>query len=94
VPADLARAGIVDHHLTRPRSLQDAGVTFVQRGEVLRDRISLARGASLPAGELHGTGEVWKPRHLNPLLPWLPDRFSADWRFWPSGNILIPGAAP
>ena len=68
VAADLACAGVIDHHLARPHSLQGVGVTLVQRGEVLRDRISLACGASLPARQLHRAGEVRKPRHLNPLL--------------------------
>ena len=69
VAADLARAGIIDHHLARPRSLQKVGVTFVQRGEVLRNRISPTCGTSLPARQLHGTGELRKPRHLNPHAP-------------------------
>ena len=69
VAADLARAGIVDHHLAGPHGLQGVGVTLVQCGEVLRDRISLTCDASLPAGQLHGTGEVRKPRHLNPPCP-------------------------
>ncbi len=66
VAADLARAGVVDHYLPRPHSLQSAGVTFVQCGEVLRDRISLACGTGLPARQLQSTGEIRKPRHLNP----------------------------
>ena len=67
------------------------GITAVQRGEVLRDRISLTRGAGLPAGQLHGTGEVRKPRHRNtlPLQRALPRRLPS----LPSGNILIPSAA-
>jgi hypothetical protein len=69
VAADLACAGVVDHHLARPHSLQSAGVTFVQRGEVLRDRISLVCGASLPACQLHGAGEFRKPRQRNPYGP-------------------------
>jgi hypothetical protein len=68
VAADLARARIIDHHLTRPRILQEAGITFVKRGEVLRDRISLTLGAGLLAGQLHSTDEVRKPRHrITPL---------------------------
>ena len=68
VAADLARARIIDHHLTRPGILQKAGITFVQRGEVLRDRISLTRGAGLLARQLHSTYEVRKPRHRNTPL--------------------------
>ncbi len=94
VPANLARAGIVDHHLTRPHSLQGVGVTFVQRGEVLRDRISLTRGASLPTRQLHGTGEVWKPRHLKLLVSLAAGQVLRRLPILASGNILIPGAAP
>ena len=68
VAADLAGAGIVDHHLARPHGLQSVGVTFVQCGEVLGDWISLTGGASLPAHQLHGTGEFRKPRHRNPFV--------------------------
>ena len=69
VAPDLARAGIVDHHLTRPLLLQQVSVTLVQRGEVLRDRIGLTRGAALPARQLHGADEIRKPRHRNTTLP-------------------------
>ena len=65
VAADLASLGVVDHHLSWPHALQSAAITFVQRGEVLRDRISLTCGASLPARQLYGTGEFGKPRHLD-----------------------------
>ena len=71
VAADLAGAGIVDHHLAGPHGLQGVGVTLVQRGEVLPDRIGLTCGAGLPARQLHGAGEVRKPRHLDHLLPLL-----------------------
>jgi hypothetical protein len=64
-------------------------VTFVQRGEVLPHRISLTCGAALLARQLHSTGEVRKPRHLNPRS--LTDRtLPADCRLMPSGNSLIP----
>jgi hypothetical protein len=88
VAPDLAGAGVIDHHLTGPHILQGASVTFVQRGEVPPDRISLTRGASLPAHQLHGIGEVPKPRHLNPTLPYRPETFSADCRLPPSGNRI------
>jgi len=76
VAADLACAGIVNHHLARPYSLQCAGVAFVQCLDVLRDRIRLPCGASLHSRKLQGLGEFWKPRHLN-----LPDP-------WPAGQFL------
>jgi hypothetical protein len=41
VASDLASAGIINHHLTRPHRLQNVSITLVQCGEVLRDRISL-----------------------------------------------------
>jgi hypothetical protein len=41
VAADLTGPGVVDDHLPGPHGLQRAGVTVVQRGEVLPDRISL-----------------------------------------------------
>ena len=66
VAADLAGPGVVDHHLARPRGLEDVGVAPVQCGEVLPDRISLARGAGLLARQLHGADEIRKPRHPNP----------------------------
>jgi hypothetical protein len=70
VAADLASLGVIDHHLPWPHGLQSAAITFVKRGEVLRDRISLTCGASLPARQLHGTGEFGKPRHLDSHDPW------------------------
>ena len=69
VAADLAGPGVVDHHLARPRGLEDVGVAPVQCGEVLPDRISLARGAGLLARQLHGADEIRKPRHRNTTLP-------------------------
>ena len=69
VAADLACAGIVDHHLAGPHGLQGAGVAGVQRLEVLPNRIHLAFGTSLPAGQLHRAGEFRKPRHLDPHAP-------------------------
>jgi hypothetical protein len=44
-----ASAGIINHHLPRPHSLQNVSVTLVQRGEVLPDRIRMTCGTSLPA---------------------------------------------
>src|SRR5262245_18113281 len=55
---------VVDHHLTRPRSFQNARVAPVQGGDVLTDRIDLTCGPDLPARHLHGADEVRKPRHL------------------------------
>ena len=73
----------VDHHLTGPHGLQCVGVTLVQRGEVLPDRIGLACGAGLQARQLHGAGEFRKPRHLDHLLPLL------------SGHVLrLPSIVP
>jgi len=66
VAADLAGAGIVDHHLTWPHRLQSASVTVVQRGEVLPHRIGSASRASLLAHQFYGTGEVRKPWHRDP----------------------------
>ena len=91
VAADLARARIIDHHLTRPRILQKAGITLVKRGEVLRDRISLTRGAGLLARQLHtltksGNHGIATPRSIaHPALAPAGSRFA-------SGNILIPSA--
>jgi hypothetical protein len=62
---DLAVAGIVDHHLSRPYRLQSVGVAVVQGGDELRDRIRLTRGAGLPARQR--LTELRKPRHLKPL---------------------------
>src|SRR6185437_8816697 len=70
VAADLAGPGVVDHHLARPRGLEDVGIAPVQCGEVLPDRISLARGAGLLARQLHGADEIRKPRHRNTTLPY------------------------
>jgi len=42
-----------NHHPTRPHRLQGVGVTLVQCRNVPPDRISLTRGASLPARQLH-----------------------------------------
>ena len=67
VPADLSCLGVVDHHLTRPYSLQNVRVALAQRGEVLPDRISLTRGASLYACQRRGVGELRKPRHRDSL---------------------------
>ena len=64
VPADLAGPRIVDHHLARPGRLQVAGVGLVQRGDVVPDRIGVARPAGLQPGQFHGAGELRKPRHL------------------------------
>ena len=81
VPADLAGAGIVDHHLTRPHGLQDTGVTLVQCGEVLArpDRPGPQReSASAPAARHWrslGT-TACRPLALSP-----PDRFPAGCRF-------------
>lgn len=69
VPADLAGPRVVDHHVARPGRLQVGGVLLVQRGDVVPDRIGAARGARLQPGQLHGTGELRKPRHLALLLP-------------------------
>src|SRR6185437_13823258 len=69
VAANLAGPGVVDHHLTRPRGLEDVGVAPAQCGEVLPDRISLARGAGLLARQLHGADEIRKPRHRDTTLP-------------------------
>ena len=44
----------------------------VQRREELPDRISLARGAGLLARQLHGAGEIRKPRHGDTTLPYPP----------------------
>src|SRR5215475_6252760 len=66
VAADLAGAGVVNHHLARPRGLEDVAVAPVQRGEELPDRISVARGAGLLARQLYGAGEIRKPRHDTP----------------------------
>src|SRR5947207_3157491 len=79
VAADLARAGIVDHHLARPRRLQGAAVTGVQRGEELPDRVRVTRVAGLPARQLHRTDELREPGHNS--VPWAEGkrgaRFSA-----------------
>ena len=53
--ADLASAGIVDHHLTWPHSLQCVGVALVQRSEVLAHRIGQARPVSMQV-QTFGTG--------------------------------------
>jgi hypothetical protein len=49
MPPDLAGVGVVNDHLTRPNVLQIAGVTAVERDEVLPNRISSASVARLPA---------------------------------------------
>jgi hypothetical protein len=66
VATDLSGTGIVDHDLTRPHGLENAGVTFVQCSEVLRNGISLTSGANVPSRKLDATDEVRKPRHFNP----------------------------
>ncbi|HEX4398621.1 MAG TPA: vitamin B12 dependent-methionine synthase activation domain-containing protein, partial [Trebonia sp.] len=66
VAADLADARVVDDHLAWPHGLQGPEVTVVQRGDVLPHGVGLPRGARLLAGQLHGTGEVRKPRHPPP----------------------------
>ncbi|WP_422281324.1 hypothetical protein [Trebonia sp.] len=66
VTADLTGARVVDDHLTWPHGLQGPNVTVVQRGDVLPHGVGLARGARLLPGQLHGTGEVRKPRHPPP----------------------------
>jgi len=68
VTTDLARARVVDDHVTWPSVLQDAGVTFVQRGEVLRDWINPTLDASLPARQLYPTDEIRKPWHIHPCF--------------------------
>jgi len=93
VAADLARARIINRHLTRPHRLQVAAITVVQRGEVLPHRIRPARRPGLPARQLHRTDKIRKPRHRNHLLPW-PDRPPADCRLWSPANILSPSATP
>ena len=61
--ADLARNGVVDHDLAGPHGLEHVGVTLVQGGEVLLDRIGLTRDSSFLAGQLNGAGELREPRH-------------------------------
>jgi hypothetical protein len=68
VASDLAGVRVVDDHLARPHVLQSAGISSVQRGEVLPDRISPSIGPSLPAYHLGSTGEFRKPRHPDPLF--------------------------
>ncbi len=61
--ANLACAGVVDHHLAWPRRFQNATVALIERSEVLRYRISQTRRARLATSQLYGIGEVRKPRH-------------------------------
>src|SRR5580704_7827008 len=66
VTADLASEGVKYHDLAGPDCLECSGVTVVQGIEVLRDRIGLTRGPSVPAGRLHRRGEIRKPGHVIP----------------------------
>ena len=66
VATDLASAGVVDHHLGGPHSLQTLAVTAIQGLDVLRDRISLTYGTSLHSHQLHGVGEVRQPGQSQP----------------------------
>jgi NAD(P)-dependent dehydrogenase (short-subunit alcohol dehydrogenase family) len=93
VTADLSGAGVIDPHLTRPHGFQSVGITSVQCGEVLSNRVSPTCSASLPARQLDGIVEIRKPRHPGPLapvptrsapsrLPRLPAAFSRKLHAW------------